>query len=371
MMRPTRLFRLLFPVLTVLWMTACDFPFSLKDSASPKIFVYCVPADGGTTLQVQYAAPAYGNSKTVFDFHPSVVLSIGGMPQELTEDPEKPGLLHCTADLWPGDEVTVAAFAEGVPAVSGTTTVPPWPCIRDLSWEQVRTDTLSATRVTLSLDHSPEEGEYYGLQIRTHTDAVYLEDGQPKFESTDGYSAPGQAFSNQELARVDLSDYIQVNFADGLISGWASREPLALLSAEQFDGASYSFYLNSPDLDWIYGFAGQALPGEDGWDPSQGWDPENGWKPGGNVPDNLPKRILLSETVTYRLVLYRLSKEFWYYAKAQYQSNFDFLANMGLIPANFTWSNIRDGIGMIGAVSSIESAPYIIETQLPALPEHP
>jgi len=26
---------------------------------------------------------------------------------------------------------------------------------------------------------------------------------------------------------------------------------------------------------------------------------------------------------------------------------------------------------MIGAVSSIESAPYIIETQLPALPEHP
>ena len=44
---------------------------------------------------------------------------------------------------------------------------------------------------------------------------------------------------------------------------------------------------------------------------------------------------------------------------------------MGLIPANFTWSNIRDGIGMIGAVSSIESVPYIIETQLPAPPEHP
>ena len=59
---------------------------------------------------------------------------------------------------------------------------------------------------------------------------------------------------------------------------------------------------------------------------------------------------------------------YWYglsanqgYAKAQYQSNFDFLSNMGLTPANFTYSNIRGGIGLIGAISTTRTEPFIIE----------
>ncbi len=65
---------------------------------------------------------------------------------------------------------------------------------------------------------------------------------------------------------------------------------------------------------------------------------------------------------TGQLILHRLSKEFYYYAKAQYQSNFDFLSNMGLTPANFTYSNIRGGIGLIGAISTTCTEPFIIET---------
>ena len=43
-----------------------------------------------------------------------------------------------------------------------------------------------------------------------------------------------------------------------------------------------------------------------------------------------------------------------------YQSNFDFLANMGLIPANFTWSNVDGGMGFVGAISTYSLDPIDI-----------
>ena len=356
-----RILRTLIPVLLLGCLSSCEIPFSLEDASSPRIFVHCVPADGGTSLLVQYAAPAYGNASKVFDFHPSsVVLTVNGTPQTLTAEGRQDGLLHSTSPLRPGDEVKVEVSAEGLPSASGSSTVPPIPTISDWKVETIQSDTLTCTRITLTLDHAPAADEYHGLQIRTHTDLLYLEDGIPVTDSIDAYAAPGKALTDQEIARMDLSNYVQVNFADGLISGMATDEPLAILTADQFDGRDYSFYLDSPDLDWLYDFAGGALPGEQGWDLDAGdWS----WFSDGDdeAEADLPERILLGKVTTCRLILHRLSKEFYYYAKAQYQSNFDFLSNMGLTPANFTYSNIRGGIGLIGAISTTRTEPFIIE----------
>ena len=358
-----RTLRALIPVLLLGCLSACEIPFSLEDASSPRIFVQCVPADGGTSLLVQYAAPAYGNASTVFDFHPSsVVLTVNGRPQTLSEGALRDGLLYSTAPLQPGDEVKVEVSAKDLPSVSGSSTVPPVPSISGWKVETVQSDTLSSTRITLTLDHAPTADEYHGLQIRTHTDLLYLENGIPVTDSFDAYTAPGKAFTEQEIARMDLSDYIQVNFSGGLISGMATDEPLAILSADQFDGRDYSFYLDSPDLDWLYDFAGGALPGEQGWDLDTGaWD----WFSDGEdeADEELPERILLGKVTTCQLILHRLSKEFYHYARAQYQSNFDFLSNMGLTPANFTYSNIRGGIGLIGAISTTRTEPFILEAE--------
>lgn len=361
-MMKNRTLHALIPVLLLGCLTACEIPFSLEDTSSPRIFVHCVPADGGTSLLVQYAAPAYGNASKVFDFHPSsVVLTVNGTPQTLIAEGQKDGLLHSTTHLQPGDEVAVEVSAEGLPSASGSSTVPPIPTISGWKLETIQSDTLTCTRITLTLDHIPAAGEYLGLQIRTHTDLLYLEDGIPVMDSIDEYAAPGKALTDQEIARMDLSDYIQVNFSDGLISGMATDEPLAILTADQFDGRDYSFYLDSPDLDWLYDFAGGALPGEQGWDLDSGnWS----WLSDGEdeADEDPQERILLGKVTTCQLILHRLSKEFYYYAKAQYQSNFDFLSNMGLTPANFTYSNIRGGIGLIGAISTTCTEPFIIET---------
>ena len=362
-MMKKRTLRALIPVLLLGCLSACEIPFSLEDASTPRIFVQCVPADGGTSLLIQYAAPAYGNASKVFDFHPSsATLTVNGRPQTLSEGGLKDGLLYSTSSLQPGDEVKVEVSAEGLPSASGSSTVPPIPAISDRKVETVQSDTLTSTRITLTLDHAPAADEYYGLQIWTRTDLLYLEDGIPATDSFEAYSAPGKAFTDQEIARMDLSDYVQVNFSDGLISGMATDKPLAILTADQFDGRDYPFYLDSPDLDWLYDFAGDALPGEQGWDlDAGGWD----WFSDGDdeTDEELPERILLGKVTTCQLILHRLSKEFYYYAKAQYQSNFDFLSNMGLTPANFTYSNIRGGIGLIGAISTTRTEPFMLETE--------
>ena len=70
-----------------------------------------------------------------------------------------------------------------------------------------------------------------------------------------------------------------------------------------------------------------------------------------------PPVIPIGRRTIIHILLSRLSPEFYFFAKALYQSNFDFLANMGLVPANFTWSNVEGGMGFVGAISTVTLDP--------------
>ena len=71
--------------------------------------------------------------------------------------------------------------------------------------------------------------------------------------------------------------------------------------------------------------------------------------------------IIVSSKTEYRMELYRLSEELYNYCKAQYLGNFDMLSNFGVSPPNFTYSNIRGGIGITGAMSSSFTPWYTVE----------
>ena len=49
--------------------------------------------------------------------------------------------------------------------------------------------------------------------------------------------------------------------------------------------------------------------------------------------------------------MYRLSEELYNYCKAQYLGTFNILSNFGVTPPNFTYTNIHDGIGIVGGIS--------------------
>ncbi len=326
---------------------SCEIPFSLEDTAAPKIYLQCIPAPDSTVLQVLYAAPAVGSrTEKGPAFSPGISFLVNGQPRPFKDLGD--GRYVSYDPLKEGDEIRVDVTARDLPSASGKTVVPPVPHITETVVRTEEVDTATVRKVTLTLDRAPEEGEYYGIQIRRRTVVLYT-DGT--FDDLDIYIVPGKLSNLLESGTVTMDDFVQVNFTDGLFNGFLDH-PMTLLTAKQFEGNKYAFYLDSFDtefwtslteIDW------ENLPERDeDWQDYWGRDRE------GEEDTRVP-----AGSATYcQIFLYRLSPETYRYAKALFQSNFNFLANMGLIPANFTYSNVDGGLGVVGALS-VDMADFL------------
>ena len=303
---------------------SCEIPFELDQAGDTKIYVQGIVNNGEVFVTAKVAQPITGKVQA-------------DVPMEIEK-------------AWDGDEFSLRVRTSGVAPVSGRTTVPPPVEIRDMTWQRVQVDTIDAVDIRFTLDHAPGEGEYYGIQILQHYEVTYV-DGSS--EEMDIYGTPGYILTASESVSFDLEDFMQVNF-DGQFLGGAEYMPLTLITQKQFEGNVYQFYLDSFDAsildnirnrmpDGETGMAGGGIVSGDVGPGSQGFDPD---------------KIPVGMKTTYTFTFYRLSQEFFLYAKAMFQSNFDFLANMGLIPASFTWSNVEGGLGFVGAVNSTTLGPF-------------
>lgn len=346
---------LLLPVLN-----GCQIPFELDHAAPARIYVQCVPADGQTVLQILYAAPAYGNSRSLFDFHASnVSLQVNGQEVPVREDEDENGVRDgrfiSDVALKEGDAVSVSVSGPDVPTVTGSTVIPRRPTILSVTHEDIQLDTISGTRVTLSLDWVPGEEDYYGVQIAQRMLLHYVKFEELGTDTVVTYITPGQMLSIAEAGSVDMDGYVQVNYTDGLL-GRGIDAPMRLLKARQFDGQQYSCYLNSLDASLMAQWLGpNRLPG---------WLNPNSGDPDDDTPEDEqdgeddgldPDKLYFSTTVEYNFIVYQLAPELFHYGKALYHSNFDFLSNLGLTPANFTYSNISGGLGVVGALARTET----------------
>ena len=145
---------------------------------------------------------------------------------------------------------------------------------------------------------------------------------------------------------------MQVSF-DGTFLGGARYQPLTMITQKQFRENEYTFYLGSFDAQLLDAIRGRMPDGDTG---AAGGDIASGEV--GRQKDKKEEIKPVETHTEYTFTFYRLSEEFFLFAKALFQSNFDFLSNMGLIPANFTWSNVKGGLGVVGAVSSVTLGPY-------------
>lgn len=320
---------------------SCEIPFPLDQDGEPRIYVQCIGDNTGIHVKPYYAAPiasAPGSLKNL-----QIDLLVNGSSVGVTANAD--GSYYSDTRLTGGDRLELSVRADGVAAVSGSTRAPSKPQVLDVKLQNVQVDTIRATRVSLTLDHAPGEGEYFGIQILAVTEIQFM-DGST--EQINGYLTPGYILSAAESGSFDLEDFVQVNY-DGQILGGKDFMPITLVTRKQFDGAVYSFYLNSYDTFMLNGIRGNMPGGDTGIIGGGIVSGEVG--PGGtDVPD--PSKIPASMQTLYYVDISTLSAEFYYYAKALYQSNFDFLSNMGLTPANFTWSNVQGGLGFVGSIAT-------------------
>lgn len=319
---------------------ACEIPFPLDQDAEPRIYLQCIGVETGIRLTPQYAAPVSapeGNLKNL-----SVEMQVNGAP--VSAEVQADGSFYSSTLLQGGDRLDVSVKADGVTPVHGSTRVPAQSSVLDVQLKNIQVDTIKATRVSLTLDHAPGEGEYFGIQIEAVSEVTYLTGESEHFVT---WLTPGYILSAADSGNFDLEDFVQVNY-DGFTLGSKEYMPLTLVTRKQFEGAIYSFYLNSYDTSILNGIR-DSMPGGD-TGVIGGGIVSGDVAPGSGEGQLDPSKIPVSLETVYHVNFFSLSPEFYNYAKALYQSNFDFLSNMGLTPANFTWSNVSGGLGFVGAI---------------------
>ena len=321
---------------------SCEIPFPLEQDGEPRIYVQCIGDDAGVHVKPYYAVPVASAAGKLENLQ--VDIQVNGTSVGVTANAD--GSFYSDTRLTGGDRLELSVRADGVAAASGSTRAPSKPAVLDIQLKNVQVDTIHATRVALTLDHAPGEGEYYGIQILAVTDVQYVDGSTDKFYN---YLTPGYILSAAESGSFDLEDFVQVNY-DGQVLGGKEFMPITLVTRKQFEGAVYSFYLNSYDSSMLDGIRGNMPGGNTGiiGGGIVSGDVGSGGNPG--IPD--PSKIPAGAETLYYVNFSALSAEFYNYAKALYQSNFDFLSNMGLTPANFTWSNVKGGLGFVGSIAT-------------------
>lgn len=329
----------------LLALPSCEIPFEVTSASGERFYAQCIADTDGVGVFVRSAAPVNGKAGT--QKTPSISVEVNGEPLLMENNDIR---WHGDRRLKEGDRISFHIEADGMEPADGSTTLPSRPVILNCSWKKVQVDTIEATQVFLTLDQAPSDDAFFGIRIEQTT---HVEGSN---EWSIHYITPGYILSAAESGSFDLSDFVQVNY-DGYMVGSPIYRPLTLLTKKHFDGAVYRFYLNSFDTSILDGIRGNMPSGDTG--VAGGGITSGDVGSEGTNPGTLPTDVKVD--ITYTFTLYRLSQEFYYYAKALYQSNFDFLANMGLIPANFTWSNLDGGLGFVGALQGAAAGPFRLD----------
>ena len=357
--------------------SACEIPFELRQEAQPKIYVQGIASGDSVVVTTLYAAPITTETRIPV---PSflVELHVGGELRRAEQKEGRDAFVCHGLPLKEGDAVEVVVTGEGLQA-TGRTQVPHQPRIDKLEWEKVQIDSIDAVRFRLTLDQAPGEEDFYGIRIDCTKTYFYL-DGHE--ESSQYHETPGYNLTAADTGSFDLEDFMQLNYDGTTLGSTGAYEPLTLLTRKQFEGNAYSFYINSYDASILQGIRDNLPEGETGMAGGGIVSGEVGGNPDGEeagegegTQEWDPGQIIHTIRTDYRFHILRLSPEFYYYARALFQSNFDFLSNMGLTPANFTYTNVEGGLGFVGAecraVSDIVTITETIELPQDQFPDFP
>ena len=298
--------------LSVLAVCACGKEFELEVTSDPKLFLQCCPGNGDTTvLQLNRTYPVGKTMEnTLFLEDAEIDFTVNGIPYYVERAVDSagaipPGCWFVAAPLKAGDEVMVEARVLGFNPISATAKLPPevpeftWKCSRD--------------SVRVNFRDDPATEDWYGLAVyceRTIVDRdsgtvvkVYRQNLRPQSGTADTWW--------YSMAR---------NYVDIPFNGWSLGYAWSMVRVwpdTVFSGEEVSLFMRTGDITSYWGNYDQH--------------------------DRLKVR------------LYRFSKEFFRYGVALEHIRDNDLAEVGLAPAAYAYTNIHGGVGILGAYTVRET----------------
>lgn len=300
-------------------MTSCSYDFDLKGTdAAEKLVLYCMPdADSDTTLiQLYVSQPVIQQKKESGGKlkNACITFSVNGIEQAVryaeTNEPSAPAGCYYVVGQWKeADVIRIRAEADGLPPVYSETVIPAsFPLKKvDMVLKQGIEDKLQF-RVTFQ---NGGKECYYGVRVLKKV--VYEDYRDPENNST--YVDP---------LELDLDDEPLLNAMTGLDAtldySTDFYQYLYIWSNEQILNKEYTLRLNT-----YY---------------SSDWEADE-W---GN-----------SLHTFYKMYFYALSPEFYKYLKSLNDIGNNELGNKGLAPIRSSYTNIENGIGVLGGCQVAET----------------
>lgn len=312
--------RALLIISAILLLASCEFDFDVRNDSKPSLYVACVASCDTVSVRVDYASPLGVNANDIPKVHPTdmEVLQDGKALEQVLE---RDGVYFFEADDAAGAQISVKLTAESFGRVSGRTKVPS----ADMAFEKFELEQIDMMGVrmnnfTLQLENQPQEGEYVGVFL---TELTQEQEDDAEDNDKVKYLRPmiGASTNPQvELAQVDFRAPYMIS--TGIVER-GDAQHFTIIPARAFVKGRYS--LTVMDMS--------------GMMPDRSED----------KADDAGSKDVLS--VRYGLEVYSVSEDFYRYSLALYKSKRDFLAQMGLAPAQFAWSNMDSGFGFCGAVN--------------------
>lgn len=294
----------------VLGCISCTYQVDLKmDSVEAKPVLYCFPSGRDTVLiQLSESKPVVGEQEgmridTVQMWLNEKALPVHRADRNLPAVPE--GMYYAVATLQPDDEIKVRAETDCYPAVQGKTVLPPAFPLQYLSME--RSADGKKLLFHIGLKDRMQKNDFYGVHIR-RTEQHWI----------------GDSYTCTEVpVRIDIKEEPLLYEVYGLdeifhVSDGQPYEFLYVFDDTRIQGKEYT--LNLPA------------------DYKENYDTEEE----GGFPAS---RVIYH----YQVNLYVLSEELFRYLKSLTEMQEDGLGEAGLAPRHPAYTNVVNGLGLVGA----------------------
>ncbi|MFR3328827.1 MAG: DUF4249 domain-containing protein [Odoribacter splanchnicus] len=301
-------------------MTSCSYDFELKGmDAAEKLVLYCMPHAGSDTtlIQLYLSQPVTQQKKEVRKDVPNarITFSVNGKDQTVryaeTDKPSVPAGCYYVVGRWnETDVIRVHAESDGLPPVYSETTIPAsFPLKKVDMVRKQAIDNKLQFRITFQDDG---EESYYGIRIMKKEVYEDLADD----ENSRTYSAIA--------LDLELDDEPLLNNKTGLDATFDYStdfyQYLYIWSNEQILNKEYTLRLNTYySDDWE----------ADDW----GYHLHN----------------------YYKMYFYKLSPELYKYLKSLNDIKNNNLGSTGLAPIRSSYTNIKNGIGVLGGCQITET----------------
>lgn len=335
-MKPLRLIPL---ILLLACQVACKFDFEVHNNAPGGLYVQAVASDDKLSVRFKYvgALGASDRDLKLEERWASMKVSADGVPfvAAAAKYPKPEDLTFFSVDfdsqtyqsLPVGTKLEVSVELDGLESVSGRTTKIGGAALSNLVIRREMMAQMEMATYELSLDAEATNPalEYVGVEL-------YQVQGDSLT-----WLKPTLAVNtdpNIEMAQVQYSESMQMLLDDYP----QAREALPFTVTIVPMGAFKNGKLPLTVMSWKGGRPGGQTGNQQG---------DSGGGETGTGGDSQEP-----EPIVTHVKVFGVSPEFYRYSLARYKSQSDFLAMMGLAPAQFAWSNISGGFGLCGAVSS-------------------